>query len=706
MYTLRSKRRKLNSSGLVPFLVVSYNSAYANIDTENIYHHSKITRTPVCYQVYDSDEKLYNVIVKDQRICHIIDTASDDDSLSVHMKFWLNETVVHSVCVYLCINPQKFTDHIQRDGLIKHEIYLCRLFSQARIAPYMYWSDYRANITLEDFENKFIAPENTGLFENCSQIDIPQTEWTFDLLTQKMVLKSSAAEKTHVSCNGTVIVNSDVHVIEMLMKQIKTSGQNMNLLVVPWDMRMYWSNAIGRHHLSYIHVYNNDHMKNLNHSQISQTNVILTTYEFLNSAPHIRWLENVYRRLIKDYEFDKHFILKHGRYIIMRMMSKILEQDANSIIPLQCIEWNRVIFDNIEVVQYRRTQAFPDFISKHIWALSTHPDWSKFHDYCAIIKCTPPMWTPDIKKSIMEQCFIILPNVTRTLDMVEVHVIPMTVKDRRYYDATLEHNNNVNGNESKYDLISVATYPRPKHFNLHCDTLDNVAKYLGSRYQISSQFKMLEFFCQTVEQLKNNVSSLMCPICYSTSSNILTFCGHTFCSACMCAYLRDAHLHSIMCPMCKYVLSSSDICEFETDHGTSNIYAAQYGSKIAAIMEFIGVATSQSKSIIILCNYDHVVTLFSSLLKKQNIRHAQITADSKFRADQNALNAFEFSQVHCLLLTIHAIDDYCRIARGDIVILTHKIDLMTLNRISKTVPSATSQYHSFVCENTVESPSP
>ena len=132
------------------------------------------------------------------------------------------------------------------------------------------------------------------------------------------------------------------------------------------------------------------------------------------------------------------------------------------------------------------------------------------------------------------------------------------------------------------------------------------------------------FFESMIDNVKSNTID-NCPICMTSSANVITQCGHLFCRLCIIRCLQQNYI----CPICKSSVKPTDAHEIQMDNQkmSTSDEVLLYGSKFARILDLVHSIVAKKEQVVLFVQWASLVTFMRKMFQKHKIQVGIITGN-------------------------------------------------------------------------------
>jgi hypothetical protein len=225
----------------------------------------------------------------------------------------------------------------------------------------------------------------------------------------------------------------------------------------------------------------------------------------------------------------------------------------------------------------------------------------------------------------------------------------------------------------------------------------NERKLALTRDKLNVLMKQCTFFKTQIE-LDHNHAERTCPICITHPACVITKCGHWFCADCVATYKSSAlPRQKTTCPMCKVELLSSEwilavppaasreVAEDESDGEdegegvgegggeteTAPAAADRYGSKLAAIVEFLREVKSRGEKAIMFVQWTELLRTLRATLSAGGVAAVALIGNTNSR--NAAIDRMKNGAADVLLLSMECSNTGLNLTEANHVIFAHAL---------------------------------
>lgn len=202
-------------------------------------------------------------------------------------------------------------------------------------------------------------------------------------------------------------------------------------------------------------------------------------------------------------------------------------------------------------------------------------------------------------------------------------------------------------------------------------------------------------------QVELSEEERVCPICITTTSDVMTTCGHWFCKACTRSYRASSSSSrtlSTPCPLCKVALGPRDWVEVmgsgaETTPANVDAPAHEYGSKLRAIVELVRRLQGIGEKAIMFVQWSELSRTLRAILFAGGVKVVSMTGNTAAR--NVAVERIKKGNADLLILSMDVSTTGLDLTMANHVIFAHALVGGSPSTQERRVSQAVSRVHRF-----------
>jgi len=220
---------------------------------------------------------------------------------------------------------------------------------------------------------------------------------------------------------------------------------------------------------------------------------------------------------------------------------------------------------------------------------------------------------------------------------------------------------------------------------------------------MNANLEMLRRQCAFFQrQIELEDSERSCPICMTNATNVITKCGHWFCTECCLAYKSGKSITP--CPICKISLCNTDwiqeVKTAATDASSSSSSSSSsaptaaddrdtYGSKLAAIVELLQLIKRNGEKAVMFVQWFDLLRTLRAILSAGGVKAVAISGNTNSRAA--AVRRMKAGLADVLLMSLDVSTTGLHLTEANHVIFSHALVAGSPSAYATVVDQATAR---------------